>query len=133
MLEREWVCRKQAIACQFGYSISHVATVNYVIEVCLYPRLLPSSVRSPLLSPDLYLRTVHLVPHRLSRVESTFCGHEEHEREQPVLRTRLGSHRGGVCAFCLSVQGPSASDPVFLPPSVHGPSAVGAKGKIDPS
>jgi hypothetical protein len=91
MLEREWVCCKQAIACQFGYSSSHVATVNYVIEVCLYPRRLPSSVRSPLLSPDLYLRTVHLVPHRLSRVEPTFCGHEEHEREQPVLRTRLSS------------------------------------------
>ena len=40
MLEREWVCRKQAIACQYGYSTSHVATVNYVIEVCLYPPLL---------------------------------------------------------------------------------------------
>ena len=117
MLEREWVWWKQAIACQYGYSTSHVATVNYVIEVCLYPpllSLLPLSVRAPSLSPDQCLRTVHLVPLRLSCVTSTCCGHEEHEREQPVLRTSLALIAGVrllcVCAGSHGI-GPCVSSP----------------------
>jgi hypothetical protein len=62
MLEREWVWWKQAIACQYGYSTSHVATVNYVIEVCLYPPLLPLAVAS------ICARTL-----ALSRSMFTYC------------------------------------------------------------